>query len=258
MAGYAVRGTNVNIRIVLISHQLTGPPAIKIDPPAKHIKAGAATRGISDLSDRFRNSPPSKIGSFSLFYSLNPDLRRQSSGVGHRVRRGELGGCLRRAHSHRARLTHPLCLPVCFSRHSAAKAAFQMGLAHRWGGGELREGLLVNWQSREFGALSLSPTPMLSFPSLPLTSHSLRSSSVARLHSTSHRCHLFIVSTSPSTRFFSFLLISLIEQRSFVTIRLSAPKSTSAYLSFKSWRFITVSVIWLITSVNNSPKKKKK
>lgn len=187
MAGYAVRGTNVNIRIVLIS--------------AKHIKAGAATRGISDLSDRFRNSPPSKIGSFSLFYSLNPDLRRQSSGVGHRVRRGELGGCLRRAHSHRARLTHPLCLPVCFSRHSAAKAAaFQMGLAHWW---ELREGLLVNWQSREFGALSLSPTPMLSLPSLPLTSHSLRSSSVARLHSTSHRCHLFIVSTSPSTRFFS-------------------------------------------------------
>lgn len=141
---------------------------------------------------------------FFLFYSFSPNLRQQSSVVGHRVRRGELGGCLRRTHSHRARLTHPLCLPVCFSRHSAAKAAaFQMGLAHRWGwGGGLREGLLVNWQSREFGALSLSPTPMLSFPSLPLTSHSLRSSSVARLHSTSHRCHLFIVSTSPSTRFF--------------------------------------------------------
>lgn len=125
------------------------------------------------------------------------------------------------------RVSHTLCLPMCFSRHSAAKAAaFQMGLSHRWGGG-LREGLLVNWQSREFGALSLSPTPMLSFPSLPLTNHSLHSFSVAGFIAPLTDV-ISSLSPLPSTQF--SLLISLIEYRSFEQSVFSAPKSTSPYL----------------------------
>lgn len=83
------------------------------------------------------------------------------------------------------------------------------------GGGGLREGLLVNWQSREYGALSLSPTPMLSFPSLPLTNHSLHSFSVAGLilPFIDVISSLSPIPSSACTRF-SFLIF-LMEYRSF-------------------------------------------
>lgn len=118
-----------------------------------------------------------------FFFSLPPNLIQQSSYKGHCVRRRDTSrawcvfvlNVLSSGKSH----THSVCRYIGVGTLQPKQQPFkQAWLVGGW------EGLLVNWQHREYRALSpaRSPTPMLSFPFLPLTIDRLHCFSLASIN----------------------------------------------------------------------------